>query len=86
MLTKYYRYPVEESLCVRADSHEALCTARNDWTRYLIAHGQRAAIDLRLPFQCEVRRMKLGHHQGRRRATRNTTFRAYQVLRSHRYA
>jgi hypothetical protein len=36
--------------------------------RRLAAHGKRTAIVFRPRFRCEVRRMKLGHHQGRGRA------------------
>jgi hypothetical protein len=37
-------------------------------SRRLAAHGKRTAIVLRPRFRCEVRRMKLGHHQARGRA------------------
>ena len=33
-----------------------------------LAHGKSTAIAFRPVFRCEVRRMKLGHHQGRGRA------------------
>ena len=78
------RRPLEEWLCVAAGAHESLCTMPNDWTRRLAAHGKRAASVFRPPLPCEIRRMKLGRHQGPSRARlRILLFARIKFLRSH---